>query len=131
MGTALLLGLVAQAKPTTLTSADFTADLPESLRKAQVQRQTVALKIVDRSKFEVRVHYDQLVSSPDIFRKVEVDLPESVPGTRVSAALGHPVNLGTTSHPIMAVPLLIQWSGEGWLRTDQWTLSQGKLSKNH
>lgn len=113
-----------------LTAKDFASDLPVVLQSEKTTPRKLTLNIQDRARFAVEVHYDELVDHPSMFRRVEVRLPAPVDEAEVQASMGFPVNVGTLEAPVMAVPLLIQWSGQGWLRTEQWTLSRGKLEKN-
>ncbi len=133
---ALLLGLqfvgVVFSDPVvrTLAAKDFASELPEKLRQHKSRRQTFPLSIVDPARVDVLVHLDSLVEQPDYFRKIAIEVTECPPEVSVGASIGQAINLGTVEKPRMAVPLLLQWSGAGWLRTEKWTVhANGKLIK--
>jgi hypothetical protein len=113
-----------------LATKDFTADLPEDLRETEVECKTSVLKVDDKVEFDVGVHYDQLVGHPNFYRRVELSLPSALPEVTVNVNFGTPTNRGTISQPVMTVPFVLQWSGDGWLRSQQWTLyPDGRLDK--
>lgn len=114
----------------TLGAKDFAADLPESLREAEVVCKTTTIKVDKTVSFEVTVHYDQLVDHPNFYRRAEVSMAQPVPGVTVGVVFGFPTNLGTAEKPMMAVPFTLQWAGDRWLRGEQWTLfADGRLEK--
>ncbi len=114
----------------TLGAKDFSSDLPENLLDEAVECKTATIKVDKKVAFEVTVHYDQLVKHPNFYRRAEVSIAEKIPGVTVGVVFGFPTNLGTAQKPLMAVPFIIQWSGEGWLRGEHWTLyADGRLEK--
>ena len=116
------------AAPALLLEKDFSQGLPDELRAHETRPCSASLSIQDKAHFEVLVHYDQLVDRPAFFRKVRVELPTRPADVQVNATVGYPINMGTVKSPLMAVPIMIQWSGAGWLRTSMWTLfADGKL----
>lgn len=122
--------IVPNAAGLALGAKDFTNDLPQSLQLEKVETRTATIKVDKKVAFEVVVHYDQLVNHPNYYRRAEVYLPRTVPGVTVGVVFGFPTNLGTVEKPMMAVPLTLQWAGDGWLRGEQWTLyADGKLLK--
>lgn len=122
--------IVPHSAGVTLGAKDFTTDLPENLREEAVECKTATIHIDKKVKFDVQVHYDQLVKHPNFYRRAEVSLPQQIPGVTVGVVFGFPTNLGTAEKPLMAVPFTIQWAGDGWLRGEQWTLfADGKLQK--
>ena len=122
--------IVPHAAGVTLGAKDFLADLPDEVREDKVVSKTAVIKIDKKVKFDVTVHYDQLVNHPSYYRRAEVTMAEKLPGVTVGVVFGFPINLGTREKPMMAVPFTLQWSGDGWLRGDQWTLyADGRLER--
>ncbi len=122
--------IVPHAAGVTLGAKDFTSDLPEKLQDREVDCKTATIKVDKKVQFEVTVHYDQLVKEPNYFRRAEVTLPHTLPNVTAGVVFGFPINLGTKDKPMMAVPFILQWSGDGWLRGEQWTLyADGRLEK--
>jgi hypothetical protein len=122
--------LLTEGKMVVLGAKDFLSDLPQELQNEEYQRKTATIEVDKKVKFEVMVHYDQLTGHPEFFRRAEVTMTSQVPGVMVGVVFGYPINLGTSEKPLMAVPFNLQWSGEGWLRGEQWTLyADGRLKK--
>lgn len=122
--------IVPNAAGVTLGAKDFLSDLPEEVREDKVESKTAVISIDKKVKFDVTVHYDQLVNHPNFYRRAAVTMAEKIPGVTVGVVFGFPMNLGTREKPMMAVPFTLQWSGEGWLRGDQWTLyADGRLER--
>lgn len=114
--------LVPYEDRTVLAARDFTTDLPLDLQQAAITCQSATFQVDDRAPFQVLVHYDQLDAHPTLFRRAEIATLSVPLGVTVSASFGEPTNRGTTEQPVMTVPFLLQWSGDGWLRTGQWIL---------
>lgn len=122
--------IVPESAGVTLGAKDFLSDLPEKLREGKVECKTATIKVDKKVAFEVTVHYDQLVSHPEYFRRAAVSMSRPIPGVTVGVVFGFPTNLGTLEKPVMAVPFTLQWAGDGWLRGEQWTLfADGRLQK--
>lgn len=121
---------IANSEAVVLGAKDFTADLPERLQDKATRPKVATLQITEKANFDLLVLYDQFVDDPNFFRRVEVLLPEPVESVHVGVVFGFPANLGTADKPLMAVPVVVQWTGEGWLRGGQWTLyADGRLEK--
>jgi hypothetical protein len=122
--------IVPESAGVTLGAKDFASDLPEKLRDEKVECKTATIEVDKKVKFEVTVHYDQLIDHPDFFRRAAVSMARPVPGVTVGVVFGFPTNLGTLKKPVMAVPFTLQWAGDGWLRGEQWTLfADGRLQR--
>ncbi len=122
--------IVPHSAGVTLGAKDFTVDLPETLQSSEVECKTATISVDKKVKFEVTVHYDQLVEHTNYFRRAEVTMAEKLPGVTVGVVFGFPTNLGTKDKPLMAVPFILQWAGDGWLRGEHWTLyADGRLEK--
>lgn len=139
LAAALVLGLQLGANATPgerpvvriLASKDFSHELPANFRTEETRRSTLPLSITEKVRVEVLVHYDSLVDQPDFFRKIEVEVADCPRDVEVGATIGNAINLGTAEAPRMAVPILVQWRGVGWLRMEKWTLfGDGKLLKD-
>ena len=103
-----------------LVSKSFRDDLPQEFKASKTVPKTAEILINERAHFKLLVHYEQLLEEPNFFKTVEVELSAPVKDLTVSAEIGEAINLGDTSHPKMAVPILVDWRAGNWSRAAMW-----------
>lgn len=115
--------LASTETQTVIARRNFTDELPDNLKTAKVERKTSTLEVGEGAGFQALIHYDDLTEQAGYFRHIEVEVPNAPSGTTVTADIGNPTNYGSTSRPMMAVPIKIQWQKGNNLETRMWTFS--------